>query len=129
MSGKLILMHESTPYFKIFPFLKPLGGWLPPPAPPVAPPLPSTDLLDLNKLLNVSDSASTVCTLLCKTLLPCVIVYNAAYRPVAMLEARPHDLAESTGQISHLTCNILYDLNSQNNRNTHLYSQLMTQIV
>ena len=41
-----------------------------------------------------------------------------------MLEARPHDLAESTGQISHSTCNILYDLNSQNNRNTHLYSQL-----
>ena len=41
-----------------------------------------------------------------------------------MLKARPHDLAESTGQISHSTCNILYDLNSQNNRNTHLYSQL-----
>ena len=26
MSEKLILMHENTPYFKIFPFLKPLGG-------------------------------------------------------------------------------------------------------
>ena len=61
--------------------------------------------------------------------LPCVIVYDTAYRPVAMLEARPHDLAESTGQILHSTCNILYDLNSQNNRNTHLYSQLMTQII
>ena len=72
---------------------------------------------------------STVCTLVCKTLLPCVIVYDTAYRPVAMLEPRPHDLAESTGQISHSTCNILYDLNSQNNCNTHLYSELMTQII
>ena len=39
MSEKLILMHENTPYFKIFPFLKPLGGAVAPPAPPVAPPL------------------------------------------------------------------------------------------
>ena len=33
MSEKLILMHENTPYFKIFPFLKPLGGVAPPPPP------------------------------------------------------------------------------------------------
>ena len=34
MLEKLILMHENIPYFKIFPFLKPLGGGgrpLPPP--------------------------------------------------------------------------------------------------
>ena len=33
MSEKLILMHENTPYFKIFPFLKPLGGAVAPPPP------------------------------------------------------------------------------------------------
>ena len=40
MSEKLILMHENTPYFKLFPFLKPLGGAVTPPA---APPLPKLE--------------------------------------------------------------------------------------
>ena len=30
MTEKLILMHENTPYFIFFPFLKPLGGQSPP---------------------------------------------------------------------------------------------------
>ena len=33
MTEKLILMHENTPYFNFFPFLKPLGEAVTPPAP------------------------------------------------------------------------------------------------
>ena len=39
MTEKLILMHENTPYFIFFPFLKPLGGQSLPAPPPMAPPL------------------------------------------------------------------------------------------